>query len=138
MVCYDTYNKLYSYLSTSKNIVRQIKDIQVQADRLIKNNADVTEIEDFAKYSQELKTFLIQNIKDDFILNYLHDIPVLDLDEQSEITESFLYSLLHFFGGALGIYSSELKKKANALDKIRDIKSKYASVEFMLKNYFQV
>jgi len=78
--------------------LRQIKDIQVQADRLIKGQADLVEIENFAKYSYELKTYLINNIKDDFMLKYVNEIPILDLDTDSETAEGFLESLLHFLG----------------------------------------
>lgn len=120
-----------------RNILRQITDIQVQADRLIKSQANLTEIEDFAKYSYELKNFLIKNVQDDFIMKYVNDIPTLDLDEKSEVELGFMYGVLYFFGGILGVYSIEQKKKARALDTIRDIKGKYASAEFMLKNYFE-
>lgn len=124
-------------LINQRNILRQITDIQVQADRLIKGQADLTEIEDFAKYSYELKTFLTRNIQDDFIQKYVKDIPILDLDEESQDADGFINNLLYFFGGLFGAYSIEQRKKAEALDVIRDIKGKYASAEFMLKNYFE-
>lgn len=111
-------------------------DIQVQADRLIKGKADLSEIEDFAKYSYELKTYLYENIQDDLILKYVREIPTLTLDD--EINDAgFIDNLLYFFGGLFGGYSLEQKKQAEALDIIRDIKGKYASAEFMLKNYFE-
>ncbi len=124
-------------MTEPRNILRQITDIQVQADRLIKGQADLTEIEDFAKYSYELRTYLTTNIKDDFILKYVNEIPILDLDAESENADGFLESLLYFFGGLFGAYSLEQKKQAEALDVIRNIKGKYASAEFMLKNYFE-
>ncbi|MRH99199.1 hypothetical protein GH721_01520 [Kriegella sp. EG-1] len=119
-----------------RNILRQITDIQVQADRLIKGQGDLTDMENFGRYSLELKTFLTENIQDNFILKYDNQIPTLDLDEESEITDGFIYSILYFFDGILGVYSLEQKKKAKAINVIRDIKGKYASAEFMLKNYF--
>jgi hypothetical protein len=123
-------------LINSRNVLRQIVDIQVQADRLIKGKADLSEIEDFAKYSYELKTYLYENIQDDLILKYVREIPTLTLDD--EINDAgFIDNLLYFFGGLFGGYSLEQKKQAEALDIIRDIKGKYASAEFMLKNYFE-
>lgn len=124
-------------MTNNRNILRQITDVQVQADRLIRSQADLTEIENFAKYSFELKTFLTKNIKDEFILKYVNEIPVLNLNEESELKEGAFFAILYFFGGLLGLYSLEQKKKADALNQIRDIKGKYASAEFMLKNYFQ-
>ncbi|MEK6153113.1 hypothetical protein WIW50_07630 [Flavobacteriaceae bacterium 3-367] len=118
----------------SKNVLRQVTDIQVQADQLIKNNADLTEIANFAQYSHELKKYLHEHVKDDFILNLINEIPILDLDEPDEET-GFFDSLLYFFGGLFGMYSLEQKRKNEALNTIRDIKGKYASAEFMLKNY---
>jgi len=38
-------------------------------------------------------------------------------------------------GGSVAFYHEKRKEK-KALDTIRDIKGKYASTEFMLKNYF--
>lgn len=120
----------------SKNVIRQVTDIQVQADRLIKNKADLTEIANFAKYSHELKNYLHTHVKDEFILTLINEIPTLDLDEPDEET-GFADSLLYFFGGLFGMYSLEQKRKNKALNTIRDIKGKYASAEFMLKNYFE-
>ncbi|MEM9142017.1 MAG: hypothetical protein AAGA86_03445 [Bacteroidota bacterium] len=65
----------------SRNIIRQIIDIQVLAEQIINNQADWPEIEDFSNYSQELKNFLNDHVKDDLILKFVNDIPVLDLDE---------------------------------------------------------
>ncbi|UOB18936.1 hypothetical protein [Abyssalbus ytuae] len=60
------------------NIIRQILDIQTQAERLISNKADLPQIEEFAKYNDELKSFLLTKIKDNFILNYIKEIPTLN------------------------------------------------------------
>ena len=120
-----------------RNILRQIVDVQVQADRLIKRKATLNEIEDFAKYSFELRTYLMENIENDFILKQINEIPILNLEKENKVPEGFLYSLLLFFGGWLSAYALEQKKKSEALEVIRDIRAKYASTEFMLKNYFR-
>ena len=120
-----------------RNVLRQIIDIQVQAERLIKEESDLTDIENFAKYSYELKSFLNENVGDDFILKYINEIPILDLDDLGETENGWVFTMLFFFGGLLGVYSLQQRKKAQALNIIRDIKGKYASAEFMLKNYFE-
>lgn len=136
-----TYNgkvkpTIVNNLNKQKNILRQITDIQVQAERLIKNKSDITQVEQFAAYSNEIKTFLLNNISDEFILNQIKEIPDLDL-EQTESNSRFINLFLNVLGGSIGIYSSERRKADEALDKIRDIRGKYASTEFMLKNYFE-
>lgn len=120
-----------------RNVLRQIKDIQQQADRLIKRKANLNEIQDFSKYSSELKNFLVNNIKDEFILNYVSEIPVLDLNDENENISGLLTVILYYFGGWLGIYGREEIKKDKALKTIKRIRDKYASAEFMLKNYFE-
>jgi len=125
-------------LINQRNVLRQIRDIQVQADRLIKNKADLIEIENFAKYAYELRTYLTTHIKDEFILKYVNEVPILDLNEKSEIND-IVRLLFRVFGGVFGAYSiyREQKKRSKALETIKNIKNKYASAEFMLKNYFE-
>ncbi|AXT21027.1 hypothetical protein D7030_08450 [Flavobacteriaceae bacterium AU392] len=118
----------------SRNIIRQIVDIQNQADRLIKNKANIVEIEQFSQYNDEIKSFLESNIEDEFILNYVRAIPNLDI-EQEDTKLGILNIVLSIFFGGITSYR-ERQKADNALNKIRDIRGKYASAEFMLKNYF--
>ncbi|WP_282076077.1 hypothetical protein [Maribacter aquivivus] len=84
-----------------------------------------------------MKSFLNENVGDDFILKYINEIPILDLDDLGETENGWVFTMLFFFGGLLGVYSLQQRKKAQALNIIRDIKGKYASAEFMLKNYFE-
>ncbi|WP_299548117.1 hypothetical protein [Seonamhaeicola sp.] len=117
-----------------KNIIRQIIDIQAQAERLIRTEASMAEIEQFAQYNDEIKSFLINNIDDDFVLKYVKEIPNLNIEE-IETRTGLITVLLSLFVGGIAIYN-ERRKSQKALNTIRDIKGKYASAEFMLKNYF--
>lgn len=119
----------------NKSIVRQIVDIQAQAERLISNKADLTEIEGFAKYNDEIKSFLISNIKDDIILKFVQEIPHLNIDEV-ETQGGFLDVIVQSLNSIGYTYYRERRKSDVALDIIRDIRGKYASIEFMIKNYF--
>ncbi len=116
----------------NRNIIRQVADIQSQAERLISQNAEETDIELFAQYNRELKSFLMSNIKDEFVLNYIKEIPDLNMMEL-ENEGGFLENILGILSRG---YSSDRMKNDRALDLIRDIKNKYASAEFMIKNYF--
>lgn len=118
-----------------RNIIRQIKDIQNQAERLIKRKSSLSEIEQFANYSCEIKSFLIKNIDEDFILKYVYEIPDLNLDE-SDSKPGFFDLILFSFNFGFGAYSKERQKADKALKTVRDIRGKYASLEFMLKNHF--
>ncbi|WP_299433239.1 hypothetical protein [uncultured Aquimarina sp.] len=117
------------------NILRQITDIQVQADRLISEKANLEEIEQFSQYSQEIKTFLLNTVKDEFVKKYVLEIPDLDLDspKNSSKAKSIIAIII---GGIGGSYYNEKRKIDEALDTLKDIRNKYASAEFMLKNYF--
>ncbi|WP_282079645.1 hypothetical protein [Aquimarina algiphila] len=119
----------------NNSILRQVTDIQLQADRLIKEKVSLEQISQFAQYSDEIKSFLLSIIKDDFVLNYINEIPDLNLEE--EIKPSGVIGILALiFGGIGGSYYNEKRKIDNAKNNIREIRNKYASAEFMLKNYF--
>ncbi len=120
----------------NNNIHRQIKDIQVQADRLLNTKPNLEDIKQFKQYADELKTFLISNVNDDFILNYLNEFPDIDLNRKKS-NNSILLILLSFFSGSpLGASYREQDKVDQALETIKEIRNKYSSSEFMLKNYF--
>lgn len=120
-----------------RNIIRQIVDIQAQADRLIRSDADVVEIEQFAQYNNEIKTYLIEHIDDDFILKYIKDIPDLNIEEVEDKKGvlGLIFLTLSLFSGWPALYY-EKRKARKSLETVRDIRGKYASVEFMIKNYF--
>jgi hypothetical protein len=119
----------------NRNIIRQIVDIQAQAERLIRTKSNIVEIEQFAKYNNEIKSYLISNIDDEFVLKYVKDIPDLDINDVETKTR-IITILLSLFVGGIALYH-EKQKSQRALKTIRDIKGKYASAEFMLRNYFR-
>ncbi|MDO5978715.1 hypothetical protein [Flavivirga spongiicola] len=121
----------------NRNIIRQIVDIQAQAERLIKTQADMVEIGQFAQYNDEIKEYLISNIDDGFILKYVREIPDLNIEEVETKTGliAIIIILISSFFGGVALYN-EKRRSQKALNTIRDIKGKYASAEFMLKNYF--
>lgn len=115
--------------------IRQIKDIQVQAERLIHSKASLDQIEEFAQYNAKIKSYLLQNIQDDFILKYVTEIPDLDLDDLSPSGEG-LGILTIILSPILGTYFREKQITQVALDLIIDIRGKYASIELMCRDYF--
>ncbi|GGI57137.1 hypothetical protein [Winogradskyella haliclonae] len=69
------------------------------------------------------------------MLNHVNEIPDLNINEL-DAKSDILHLVFNWFGGGIGIYSRERIKSDKALKIVRDIKGKYASAEFMLKNYF--
>src|SRR5690606_19013788 len=110
-------------------------DIQAQAERLTSTKIEITQIEDFSKYNEEIKSFLLENVKDDFILKYIREIPCINF-ENFETKDSIITVLIGFLGGGLISYYRQNQKNEQALNIVREIRGKYASAEFMLKNYF--
>ena len=118
-----------------RNILRQIADVQQQAERLISTNAEQHEIEDFSKYNEEIKSYLLENVKDNFILKRINEIPSINFNTL-EIKDNFLILIFSIFSGGLAAYYRRIERTKEALAVVREIRGKYASAEFMLKNYF--
>lgn len=119
----------------NRNILRQIADIQINADRITANTSNSTEIIDFAKYNEEIKAYLLQHVKEDFILSYIREIPSVPI-EDLEGNTSLRATVLGIFSGGLGFHLQQMKKLERAKEVVSILKGKYASIEFMLKNHF--
>jgi hypothetical protein len=119
--------------------LRQIQDIQVQAERLISNKADLDQIAEFSKYSDEIKFYLMENIDDEEILSYVRDIPTFEIEESElkKTAEGIFAGILSFASYGLAGYFRNQRARDKALEVVRDIRSKYASIEFMCRNYFE-
>jgi hypothetical protein len=95
------------------------------------------EIEQFSKFHSELKSFLVSTISEEYILKHIHSIPDFDLDAlENSNAEIFYASILGSFLGLIGILNKDRKKINAAKEIIRDVKGKYASLEFLLKNHY--
>lgn len=119
----------------TRNIVRQVADIQAQAERLTTGKTELSQIEDFSRYNEEIKSFLLENVKDDFILKYIQEIPSINF-KNLDTKDNILMVFLGMISGGLGSYYRQNQKTEQALNVVREIRGKYASAEFMLKNYF--
>jgi len=114
---------------------RQIRDIQVQADRICTRKVSYNEVVAFAKYSRELKAFLATNLKDDMLLGLVGEIPDLESALQKKnIGYGALEGVLAVFGGVLPIFSREIRKVNQAKSIVKEIQGKYASIGFILGN----
>lgn len=119
----------------SSSIRRQLKDIQVQADKLISSSPSLEEIMEFGSYSKELKNYLLKNIKEDFIIDKLNEIPDVDEYDSSDKVKTGIFTVISGLVsmGAMG-YAKRRREAELALNNVREIRGKFASVEFMYKN----
>lgn len=118
-----------------QQVFRQIKDIQVQADRIISDRPGLENIYEFGKYSKQIKKYLLENVKDEMVLGYVRQIP--DLEEEidnPQVSSGILSVILFVIAGWLLLYFRERRRVDHGKDIVRDIRGKYASIEFLLKN----
>jgi len=119
----------------NKGIVRQVIDIQAQANRLVSYGGNMPEIEAFAQYNESIKTYLLEHIEDEFLLKYIRTIPSLDLDTIQTKSNIITILLGLFMGASSSIYHEKQKINA-ALKEIKQISHKYAGYQVMIQNYF--
>lgn len=118
-----------------QQVFRQIKDIQVQADRIISDRPGLENIYEFGKYSKQIKKYLLENVKDEMVLGYVRQIP--DLEEEidnPQVSSGIVSVILFVIAGWLLLYFRERRRVDHGKDIVRDIRGKYASIEFLLKN----
>ena len=119
----------------NRQVLRQIQDIQVQADRIINDRPGLENIYEFGNYSKQIKEYLVAHVKDSMILDYVRQIP--DLEERMDeprVSTGILSVILFIIAGWFLWYFRERRRVELGQDIVRDIRGKYASIEFLLKN----
>ena len=126
--------QLWLFYFWAMSVLRQLKDIQAQAENLEDKNTTIQDFEAFGKYSSELKEYLLQQERDDFVLKLVNEIPELDISKLKG-KDGGLLAALSLVANALGAsIINDHQKKLEALEVARTIKGKYASIEFIYKN----
>lgn len=113
------------------SILRQLKDIQVQADNL-STNSDVGHFNAFGQYAREIKTYVLAHYKDDFTQKLAEEIPDLDTSK-IQVKYAWWIPLIAIFSGGAGFLKDHAAKK-EALEIAQTVKAKCASIEFVLRN----
>src|SRR5688500_15875655 len=92
-----------------RKILRQIKDLQVQAEHLIKVKPIPTleELEAYSKYSEETRSFLLAHVDETMILEHVKQIPNIERvwNESvvsKEVAKSMMESIVSLFVGGMG------------------------------------
>ena len=115
-----------------RNLLRQLKDIQNQADQLLKGRPGIVEVQNFIKYSDELKKYLVNEVDLEEMSYLINEIPNIQVRKMMPINWITILTP--------SIFSSWFYERnivAEALEDIRIAKSKYASIEFIMKNQLE-
>lgn len=114
---------------------RQLKDIQIQGDRLLQKNPALREMEEFHKYNHEFRTYLLNHLPDIELRVKVNQIPdILEEDYKRGSLKNILYGILHFASPLLGDFFKGLKTIENAKANITIAIGIYSAIEFRLRN----
>jgi hypothetical protein len=117
------------------NARRQLKDIQVRADRLINGSPTLSDIEEFDQYNEELKQYLLVTLTDPELIERVQNIPkILDDTDSKLVVRGFFSAILAMFASSLVMYFQERQQIENSKNAIREAQSSYATIEFFTRN----
>jgi hypothetical protein len=109
-------------------LLRQLKDIQAQADKITTGENSSEHIENFSRYSSELKEYISKNVQSAEIRTYIQDLPEINYS-RSEI-KLWQYFILPSWW--LTIYK-DYNAKNRTIDEINHAKGKYATLELLVR-----
>jgi len=97
------------------NARRQLKDIQVRADRLINGSPTLSDIEEFDQYNEELKQYLLATLTDPELLERVQKIPkILDDTDNKLVVRGVFSAILAMFASSLVMYFQERQQIENS------------------------
>jgi F0F1-type ATP synthase alpha subunit len=122
----------------TSSVFRQIRDIQNQAGKLVDGKSSFEELEEFSRYNEEMKLYLVKNLEQDEIVEHVLSIPnVLEVEAEAMNIPIYAMMILALFTVGLSylyIKHVEESRRINLIqDQIREARGKYATLEFLLK-----
>jgi len=111
-------------------LIRQLKDIQTQAEKIITGDNSEESIENFARYSHELKEFIVKNVDSIEILKYIEELPAIDFS-RSKIK---LWQYLILPSWWITLYK-DYHQKNKMIEQIGEVRGKYATLELLVRGY---
>ena len=114
------------------NLSRQLIDIQHQAEKIVNGNPSVTVIEDFSRYSEELRDFVRKHVDVAQALELLEEIPVIE-PFTLRARDGWVAFLIP---SAVWLIYQERSYVATAVEKVRTCRGKFASLEFLVRNSY--
>lgn len=114
----------------NNKIYRSLDDIQNQANAILNGSPSISDVENFQKYSSELKSYILKNEPSQEVMDRLHNLPNIVSAAQNE--RKGILSII--IGGPFGFFFQEKRAIEEAKLKIANIKSIYASIDFIMKS----
>lgn len=116
----------------NRNILRQLKDIQHQANKLLNGSPELVDIENFSNYADEINRYLMEYCRIEEVVMLTAQIPKI-YDKSNISNKNWLLSLMP---NIFSYWFYERNQIEEALEIIEFVRGKYASIEFILKNNF--
>ncbi len=119
-------------------LMRQLKDVQIQAENAVSRNAEEGDVERFSQYSEELKNYILKHSKSEEIKKLANEIPgIFDVKVTPHPAPMIFLILLGII--SVGI-SVAIFRRAASIERMRQIENnintargKFASIEFLMK-----
>ncbi|RQO32534.1 hypothetical protein DBR32_02730 [Taibaiella sp. KBW10] len=108
-------------------LLRQLKDIQAQSDKILGGEQSDEAIEAFSKYSIELKKYIAANITAPEIVLYLKELPEINYSR----TQVKLWQYLILPSWGLHLYKN-YHAKNKTMEEISMVRGKYASLTLLV------
>jgi hypothetical protein len=130
------HDKLFPiFSSVNPNARRQIKDIQVRAERLMNGRPSIEDIEEFDQYNEELRKYLFHNLTDPELIERVRQIPRIQDESRTEVVaRGMLSAVLAMFAPGLVMYLHQWSRIENSKNSIREARGVYATIEFFTRN----
>lgn len=109
-------------------LIRQLKDIQAQAEKITQGENSKETIEAFSRYSVELKEYIAKNIQSQPIVDYLIELP--EIEYQRNDIQFWQYIIMPMWWIA---EYRDLKNREYAIEQIQATRGRYATLEIMVK-----
>ena len=109
-------------------LLRQLRDIQAQADQIIRGSDSREAIGNFSKYSNELQTYVLKNVASAKIQSYISKLPAIKYDRIEVRWWQFIIMPIWW----IALYNDYQSRK-HAVEDIALVRGKYASLELMIK-----
>jgi len=111
-----------------KIVLRQIKEIQYQADRIFSGDKSSETIKTFSQSSIDLKEYIAQNINDERIRSYLAEIP--DVNYSRITVKGWHYA---FWPSWFIVLYKNYMAMNKSMEEISIARGKYAHMELFVR-----
>ncbi len=109
-------------------LLRQLRDVQAQADKIVSGESSQESIETFAQYSRELKDYVLTHVDSDEIRRHTSDIP--DVNYARVMVSWWQFIIMPAWWIAM---YNDYRSRERAIEDIVTVKGKYATLELMVR-----